>query len=589
MLEFAWGQVRVVWRLAAPYFRSRERSSIRLGPLRRWTLREGWIGSGLLIAVITAELAQVALYVLYNQWNAVFFNALQNKDLSVFWQQLLSFSAIAAAFIVIAVYQLYLNQWLQIRWRHWMTHHYLDRWLKDGAHYRMRLSGDSADNPDQRIADDIAMFIDQTLSLGVGLLSALTTLASFAVILWGISSAVPLSLGAYTFAIPGYLVWIAAAFSLLATVGAHLIGRSLIGLNFHKQRFGAEFRYALVRLRENSEQIALMRGESAERAQLSSRFANIVGNWHAIMSRQKMLTFFTAGYNQIAVILPYTILARPFFTGQIPLGTLMQTAGAFGQVQSSFSYFVNAYARLAEWKAVVDRLSGFDDLTRLAQEAVTNSGAKLGMGRPGTPLCLADVHVATPEGTPLLNATYFTIDPGSALLLKGSSGCGKSTLLRTICGFWPHSRGRVLLAPGARLLALPQRPYLPLGSLRAVLTYPAAEQAVADETLRSVLAKVGLADLADALDRCAAWSDILSLGEQQRIGFARALLTRADVLLLDESTSALDEPSEAALFRTLRGELPNAAIISIGHRSALVALHHRTIDLDRRLTIAHSA
>ncbi len=582
-------QARAAWQLAAPYFWSDEKSAVRLGPLGVWAVKESWIARSLLAAVIAAQGAQVSLTVWFNYWNALFFDALQNKDLPAFWQQLITFAVIGAAFVVVAVYQLYLNQWLQIRWRRWMTHRYLDSWLDGGVHYRMRLTGDAADNPDQRIADDITMFVDQTLTLGVGLLSAVSTLASFSVILWGISSGLPLSIAGYTLAVPGALVWIALAFSLAATVGAHLIGRGLIKLNFNKQRLGADFRLALVRLRENSEQVAMLRGEMAERTLLTGRFASIVGNWHAIMYQQKMLTFFTSGYNQFAVILPYALLARPFFTGQVALGTVMQTAGAFGQVQTSLSFFVNSYASLAEWKAVVDRLLDFEAQTRFAHEGATNTGARLGIGRPDTPLCLADVHVATPEGTPLLNATYFTIEPGKALLLKGSSGCGKSTLLRTICGFWPHSRGRVLLAPGARVLALPQRPYLPLGSLRAVLAYPAAEHTVADETLHGALAKVGLADFADRLDRCAAWSDILSLGEQQRIGFARALLTRADVLLLDEATSALDEPSEVALFRMLRAELPKAAIVSIGHRSTLAALHHRTIDLDRRLTLAHSA
>ena len=334
----------------------------------------------------------------------------------------------------------------------------------------------------------------------------------------------------------------------------------------------------------------MLRGEGAERALLSGRFANIVQNWHAIMHRQRMLTFFSTGYNQFAVILPYALLARPFFAGQVALGTVMQTAGAFGQVQTSFSFFVNSYASIAEWKSVVDRLSEFETQTRLANEAALNTGVKLDAARPETPLV---PRRCTRGDTRRRRRSSMRptsrSSAGKALLLKGSSGCGKSTLLRTICGFWPHSRGRVLLAPGARVLALPQRPYLPLGSLRAALTYPAAEDAVADERLHSALAKVGLADLVNSLDRCAQWSDILSIGEQQRIGFARALLTRADVLLLDEATSALDEASEAALFRMLRAELPNAAIVSIGHRSTLAALHHRTIDLDRPLTLAHSA
>jgi putative ATP-binding cassette transporter len=589
MLDIARTQLSAMWQLAAPYFRAREESTVHVGPLGAWTVKEGWVGRALLAAVITAECAQVCLTVWFNYWNAHFFDALQNKDLPVFWQQLIIFAVIGASFMLVSVYQLYLNQWLQIRWRRWMTHAYLDRWLTDGVHYRMRLKGDPADNPDQRIADDIAMFIDQTLSLGVGLLSAVTMLASFGVILWGISSQVPLVIGDHEFAVPGYLVWLAAAFALTATVGAHLIGRRLIGLKFDQQRLGADFRFGLVRLRENSEQVALMGGEAAERGLLSSRFVNIVGNWHAIMRRQKTLTFFTAGYNQIAVILPYAILARPFFTGQIQLGSLMQTAGAFGQVQTSFSFFVNAYARIAEWKAVVDRLSGFETQATLAGLGPQGGGVVMGRGRPEVPLSVADIDVTTPDGTLLLEGTNFSVEAGQTLLLKGPSGCGKTTLLRAICGFWPHSSGSVVVAEGARMLVLPQSPYLPLGSLRAALAYPSEEHAIPDSELRHALAKVGLAELIASLDQVAQWSSILSLGEQQRIGFARAIIARPDVLFLDEATSALDEPSEAFLMRAIRSELPNAAIVSIGHRSSLAALHHWVIDLNQRLALVESA
>lgn len=581
-------QAGAVWRLAAPYFWSHEKSARRFGPLGSWTIKESWIARALLAAVIAAQCTQVCLTVWFNYWNALFFDALQNKDLPAFWQQLITFMVIAAAFIVVAGYQLYLNQWLQIRWRRWMTHRYLDHWLKDGVHYRMRLSGDAADNPDQRIADDITMFVDQTLTLGVGLLAAVTTLGSFSVILWGISSQIPLSIAGYTLPIPGSLVWIALGFSLAATVGTHLIGRALIGLNFNKQRIGADFRFALVRLRENSEQVAMLRGEAPERALLSRRFASIVQNWHAIMQRQKTLTFFTSGYNQFAVILPYALLARPFFSGQVALGTVMQTAGAFGQVQTSFSFFVNSYASLAEWKAVVDRLSEFETQTTLAGISAAR-GVEFDKGRHDAALSIADVHVTTPGGALLLEDANFTVQAGKTLLLTGPSGCGKTTLLRAICGLWPHSRGRIAVAPEARLLVLPQRPYLPLGSLRAALTYPATEDAVSDKSLRAALAKVGLAELMPALDRIAKWSDILSLGEQQRIGFARALLTRPDVLLLDEATSALDEPSEVSLYRALRAELPDAAVVSIGHRSTLAALHHQSVDLGQRFALAQSA
>lgn len=589
MLDIARKQLGAIWQLAAPYFRAREETTTHFGPLGSWTVREAWVGRALLLAIVATEFAQVSLTVWFNYWNALFFDALQNKDLPAFWQQLIVFSIIAAAFILVSVYQLYLNQWLQIRWRRWMTHSYLDHWLGGGAHYRMRLKGEPADNPDQRIADDIAMFVEQTLSLGIGLLSAVTTLASFGVILWGISSQVPLVIAGYELAVPGYLVWIAAVFSLVATIGAHLIGRRLIGLKFHQQRLGADFRFGLARLREHAEQVALMGGESAERSLHSRRFASLVGNWHDIMRRQKMLTFFTAGYNQAAVILPYAILARPFFTGQIPLGTLMQTAGAFGQVQTSFSFFVSAYARLAEWKAVVDRLSGFERETVLAREHTAGGGAMVEGGASGSSLSVADLHVTTPDGTLLLENMNFAVESGQALLLRGPSGCGKTTLLRAICGFWPYSGGRVALPNGGRVLVLPQAPYLPLGSLRAALAYPAEEHTVAEPDLHHALAKAGLAGLVASLDHVAPWSSVLSPGEQQRLGFARALIAQPDVLFLDEATSALDEASEAYLMRTIRAELPNAAIVSIGHRSSLVSQHHRVIDLGQQLALVQSA
>ncbi len=582
-------QVSKVWQLAVPYFRSREKTVVRLGPFGTYLVKEGWFGCGLLLAIIGAQCGQSCLTVYFNQWNAVFFDALQNKDLPTFWQQLIIFSVIAAAFIVIAVYQLYLNQWLQIRWRRWMTHCYLDRWLKDGLHYRMRLSGDAVDNPDQRIADDITQFIDQTLTLGIGLLSAVMTLASFCVILWGLSNEIPLSISGYDLAIPGYLVWIAGAFALVATVGSHLVGRRLIGLNFNQQRLGADFRFGLARVRMHSEQIALMRGEHVERGLLSDRFVDIVANWHDIMGRQKILTFFTTGYTQIAVILPYIILAGPFFAGRVQLGALMQTVGAFGQVQTSFSYFVNAYSSLATWKAVVDRLAGFESQIALTHDRVSGRGVEVGHTQSEVALSVADVHVETPDGTRLLARTNFVVEAGKALLLKGPSGCGKTILFRTISGFWPHSQGRVALAPNARVLVVPQKPYLPLGSLRTAVAYPATAFDVPDERIGDALDKVGLGHLLQSLDRVDQWSDAFSLGEQQRIAFARALLARPDVLLLDEATSALDELSEAALFRTLRAELPEAAIVSTGHRASLSDLHQHSINLDRSFAMAEPA
>ncbi|MBS0234041.1 MAG: ABC transporter ATP-binding protein/permease [Proteobacteria bacterium] len=571
-----------MWQLTAPYFLSRERSTLRFGRFFKWTAAEGWIGAGLLFVIIAIELGQVGLSLLLNSWNAQFYNALQMKDVVAFWHQLLVFSIIAAAFVVSSVYQLYLNQWLQIRWRRWLTDRYLVRWLENGTHYRMRLRGDAADNPDQRISEDIAAYVSRTLSLGVGILSSLTSLVSFSVILWGISAEVPLQIGSFHLGSHGYLVWIAAAFALLATLGAHFIGRSLAALNFSRQRREANLRFALVHLRENSEQIALLRGEEAEFNVLRNRFSDIVTNWHDIMRRQKFLTFFTAGYNQAAVVLPFLIMAPHYFAGAIMLGVMTQTAGAFGQVQSAFSFFVNSYTDLAEWVAIADRLTGFTDQIQRAEHAKADAiqPGDSSTDAPGAELLSVDgVSLSTPNGEKLLNSVTFGLRRGESALLIAPSGTGKTTLLRAILGYWPHAAGEIRTQSGARLVALPQKPYLPLGSLYAALTYPSAVSSQPRQEVARVLDLVGLGRLETSLDDSRRWSEVLSPGEQQRVALARAVLLRPDILLLDEATSALDEAAEARVYRMLRAELPNAAILSIGHRSSLLALHERVVHL----------
>ncbi|MBV9558017.1 MAG: ABC transporter ATP-binding protein/permease, partial [Pseudolabrys sp.] len=345
--------IAVIWRIAVPYFRSEDK----------------WAGRILLAAVIGIELTIVAITVLLNQWNNAFYNALQDKNWDAFVTQLLYFCGLAAAFIVLAVYQLYLNQWLQIRWRRWMTANYLNQWLAGANHYRMQLLGDAADNPDQRIAEDINMFIDRTLTIGVGLLSAIVTLASFVVILWSLSAQAPLHAFGLTIDIPGYMVWAALIYALAGTLLTHLIGRALIALSFLQQRYEADFRFNLVRVRENGEQIALLGGEPSERVRLLNRFGNVVANTMAIMSRQKKLTFFTASYSQISIVFPYIVASPAYFAGAIQLGGLMQTASAFNSVQTSLSFFITVYRQMAEWRAVIERLSGFDRAVAAAEAA----------------------------------------------------------------------------------------------------------------------------------------------------------------------------------------------------------------------------
>ena len=556
----------IIWRLARPYFFSEDR----------------WAGRVLLGTVIAIELSVVAINVMLNQWNNRFYNALQERNWDAFISELGFFCVLAAIYIVLAVYQLYLNQWLQIRWRRWMTQHYLDHWLAAANHYRMQLLGDAADNPDQRIAEDINMFIDRTLTISVGLLSAIVTLVSFVVILWTLSAAAPLHLFGASFTIPGYLVWAALLYAAVGTTLTHLIGWPLVSLNFRQQRFEADFRFNLVRVRENSEQIALLGGETAERERLLDRFGYVVGNFMQIMQRTKKLTFLTSGYTQISIVFPFIVISPAYFAGAVQLGGLMQTASAFTSVQTALSFFVNAYRSLAEWRAVVARLDGFNIAAERARAAATAPQAIAVSTREGRDRVeIDDLLVRLPQGTPLVAAADIAIAAGERVLLTGPSGSGKSTLFRAIAGTWPFGAGTIRVPKGAKLMALPQRPYFPIGTLTAAVTYPAEPGTFGAEALSEVITAVGLPALAGRITEEAHWNRMLSLGEQQRLGIARAILQAPDYLFLDEATASLDEAAEAALYRLLNARLKRTTIVSIGHRSTLAAFHRRGLVLER--------
>jgi len=561
-----------IWRLAAPYFFSEDR----------------WPGRILLAAVIAIQLALVAVDVVLNMWNARFFNALQDKNWDRFVSELLFFCVVAAIAIVLAVYQIYLNQWLQIRWRRWMTARYLGHWLDDANHYRMQLLGDAADNPDQRIAEDIRQFIDGgasgvgILPIGIGLLGSVVTLASFITILWTLSADAPLHLFGASWDIPGYLVWAALIYALLGTVATHLIGRPLIPLNFNQQRLEADFRFTLVRVRENSEQIALLEGEAAERDRLIERFSAIMANWMGIMSRTKQLTFLTAGYTQVSIVFPYVVVSPAYFFGNIPLGILTQTASAFSSVQSSLSFFITSYRSIAEWRAVIDRLAGFDaSIAAGRQVTQTPPMVSVTPRAGGKAVDIEKLELNLPTGVPLVAAEDIDFPAADRVLVTGPTGSGKSTLFRAMAGIWPFGSGTIVVPAGARVMMLPQRPYFPVGSLEGAISYPAVPGTFERSRLAEVLVAVGLPALTSRLTEHAHWNRMLSLGEQQRLALARAILFEPDYLFLDEATASLDEGSEATLYRLLQERLPRMAMISIGHRATLNAFHRRRLVLER--------
>ena len=540
-----------------------------------WSSPEKWKARGLLISVIVLNLIMVYLLVRINDWYRIFYDALQAYDWTSFWPLIGEFTVLAFIYIIIAVYAVYLRQMLTISWRTWMTEQYLARWMQGQVYYRLQMLRSDTDNPDQRISEDINQFVSLTLTLFVGVLKQLTTLGAFAVVLWNLSGLITIPIGDAEFTVYGYMFWLSLLYSVLGTYFVHLVGKKLIRLNFDQQRYEADFRFSMMRVRENSESIAFYRGEMAEGVGFKERFANVIKNYWELMRRTKLLNFYVNGYGQLAIIFPLIMAAPRYYAGEIALGGLMQTISAFGRVQDALSFFVDSYSSIAELAAVIQRLTGFTE--HMEECARVKSTIERGEGTANE-LTLQDLSITLPDGLPLLTACTLALPHGSRILVTGASGAGKSTLLRALAGIWPYGSGTITLPAGAKRLFLPQRPYLVLGSLRRALSYPRTA-AASDEEIARILTCVGLDHFSARLDDVDDWSRILSLGEQQRLAFARILLIRPDWIFLDEATSALDEPRERALYELLHQELPSASIISIGHRSTLFALHDTELHL----------
>jgi putative ATP-binding cassette transporter len=549
---------RRTWALAVPYFRSEDK----------------WKARAMLAAIVALNLGAVYMNVRINEWNRTFYDALQNKDQAVFWQQLGLFAILAFGYIVIAVYKFYMTQLLELRWRSWMTQTYLARWLSAQAFYRIELAryareGTTPDNPDQRIQEDLQLFTSYSVSLSMGLLNALVTLVSFVGILWMLSGDFDFTVGGDRYFIAGYMVWAAVGYCLLGSLVTHFIGRPLIGLNFQQQRYEADFRHHMVRVREYSEAIALDRGEGVEQQHLVARFGRVLANYLQLIRKQKNLIWFNSFFSQAALIFPLVVASPRFFSGAIQLGELMQIASAFSSVQDSLAWFIDNYTNFATWRATTDRLTSFDESLKAVgePEGATHS--------EGESLAAHDLTLALPNGRVLLSGVNVGVARGDSVLVRGPSGSGKSTLLRSLAGIWPFASGRVQMPRDA--MTVPQNPYFPDGPLRAALAYPDAASQYNDEQLKQALDQALLPELGARLDDEDAWTQKLSGGERQRLALARVFLKQPQWVFADEATSALDAEAERTLYERLRELVRRrgGALVSIAHRPSMEAFHEK--------------
>ena len=553
---------RDVWYLTKSYWQSEEKKKAFF----------------LLGCIIALTLGVVYMLVLLNQWNNSFYSALQNYDAKKIFDELIHFSWLAAIYILLAVYSYYLQQTLILNWRRWLTTRFIDIWLQNKTYYNLQMFGKDTDNPDQRISEDVRQFVEMTLSFGIGILKAFCTFASFVVILYNLSGSLSFTFMGKTWTINGYMLWASLLYSVIGTYITHLVGRKLVKINFIQQKYEADFRFSMIRLRESAESVAFYRGEAQEGSVFKQRFKMLLDNFWKLVNKQKQLVFLNSGYSQIAIIFPFVVAMNRYLTKEVTLGGLMQVASAFGRVQDSLSYFVDMYSSIAQWQAVVMRLTYFGrHIHEVSQQAERFHVERFAVADV---VEVSNMQINLPDGKPLLENLSFTLHPGHNVLIKGVSGSGKSTLLRAISGIWPFVDGKIFLPERDKLMFIPQKPYLPLGTLRAALNYP-GNKPIDDTELIYLMDLCQIGYLKDKLDLEADWSHVLSVGEQQRLAFVRAHIQQPQWLFLDEATSALDEDTEATMYSLLQERLTQTTVVSVGHRSTLNRYHELVLRLNK--------
>lgn len=551
------------------------------------------IGLGIVYALLTIyqflftiaimmTITLVGLDVVFNYWYNNFYNALQAYDEAGVVHLLVLFFAIAAVYIILAVYRYYVSSVFCLRWRRWLTEQFIGRWLQKRTYYLVENFDVKTDNPDQRIQEDVGELVNNTMSLTMGLMSSVATFIAFIYILWTLSGVITLPLGPLgTYQVPGYLVWVGILYAIIGTLLTIKLGRPLVSLNFEQQRREATFRYAAIDLRTHAENVALYNGEEQQGNIMQRLFNRVLENWYMIIMRQKKLLWFTAGYNQLSVLLPLIVALPQYFDKMFLLGGLIQSLQAFNRVQDSLSFLINSYTQIAQWQAISDRLTTFVNHMSDAEDKAARENKLVFNKQAANGIISRNISVATPRGEELLHGINEEFLHGNHYLIEGESGVGKSTFVRALSGIWPYSSGEAIFPEDKTVMYVPQRPYMPIGTLMEAILFPERDNPALEAQVSKVLKQCHLEHLVPRLGESAAWSDQLSPGEQQRVAFSRVLLHKPDWVFLDESTSMLDHANEELMYSLIKSELPHCSIVSVGHRATLEKMHDHIINVEK--------